>query len=541
MKVINLLALVFILIGSGSFQLAHNAKVRGEAQKPVIREMVAPLTAANIGGTIDPSFGTNGKVATQIGPGNDVPQAVALQPDGKIVVAGYGFSGVNNDFALVRYNADGTLDQTFDGPSAGNGKVLTPIGGSEDEAFGVALQPDGKIVAVGQTFSGSKTDIAIARFNTDGTLDTAFDGDGRQIISPSVGDSLARSVAIQPDGRIVIAGTGNNGANIDIVLLRLLADGSLDTSFDGDSGIGNGIVVTQPGQGNDQAYAVTVRPDGKIVVAGYYSGAASIDTVLLRYLSSGSLDPAFGTGGIAAHAFSPSDTDEALSMALQPDGKIVIAGCIRTPGIANDFLVARLLENGSRDDSFAATGLLVVPFSNATDIAFGVALQNDGKIIAVGFGSNGSNNDFAVSRVNTDGTLDVTFGMSGKVLTMVGSSVDNGVAIAVQPDGKAVVVGRTVAATADFGVVRYLSGTATVSGRILTATGAPLRSADVFLRDPDGVRRRAISSSLGFYQFNNVPAGIQYTISVSSRRYRFQQRALTVEDNLSGVDLVGLE
>jgi len=402
-------------------------------------------------GMLDATFGTNGILSTAVGSGNATAQAVAVQTDGKIVAAGYTFNGANNDFAVVRYNSDGTLDGTFDGNSgSGNGIVTTAVGTGNDEAFGMAIQSDGKIIVAGQSSNGVDTDIAFVRYNADGTLDNSFSSDGRAIFAAGVGNDMVRSVAVQTDGKIVAVGTASNGTNTDIVVVRLNAFGSLDRTFGG-----NGIVLTPVGTGNDVGYNAAIQPDGKIVASGYYRSAASTDTAVLRYNADGTLDSSFDGDGIAVFAFSP-DTDEALALALQPDGKIVIAGCIRSGGTPNDFLHARLNQNGSLDTSFGTNGSITVPFSSLIDIALGVVIQPDGKIVAAGIGSNGSNNDFSVTRLNADGSTDSTFDGDGRLQTPIGASGDNANAIAVQADGKIVVVGRTVnGSISNFGVVRY--------------------------------------------------------------------------------------
>ncbi len=408
-------------------------------------------------GNLDSTFGAGGTVTVSPGPGNDVPQAVAIQSDGKIITAGFAFNGASdrNNFAVTRLNPNGDLDTSF---SAG-GVALTPVGTGDAEGFGIALQSDGKILAVGQASNGSNSDIAIVRYNPDGTLDATFDGDGRAMFDVAGANDMARSVAVHPDGRIAIAGNGFVGSNSDIVLVRLDPDGSLDSSFDGNLGNGNGIIATPVGSGHDFGYSVAFQPDGKIVAAGYYSGPASIDSVVLRYNVDGVLDTTFSDDGKAVNAYSPDDVDEALAMALQPDGRIVIAGCIRGNGRLNDYVIARLDANGNRDQTFGDDGFTIVQFSPSPDIALGVAIQADGKIVAAGFANNGTNNDFGVTRVNANGTLDNTFHEDGIQLTMFGPFVDSATAVAVQADGKIVVVGRAVGATADFGIARYGYGT----------------------------------------------------------------------------------
>jgi len=217
-------------------------------------------------------------------------------------------------------------------------------------------------------------------------------------------------------------------------------------------------VTVAIGTGNELGYGIAVQRDGKIVVSGYYTNGASADTALLRFDQNGVLDPSFDSDGIVSSTFSP-DTDEALSLALQPDGKIVIAGCIRN-GAPNDFLLARYNENGSLDMAFAGTGFRIIPIGPAADIALSVAVQPDGKIVAAGFSSNGSNNDFGVVRVNANGSMDNTFGGDGRVTTAFAVSTDSANAVAIQADGKIVVAGRAViGSAAQFGVARYGYGT----------------------------------------------------------------------------------
>lgn len=415
----------------------------------------APVTFPFSSGSLDSTFGSNGTVVLSPGFANDVAQAVAIQSDGKIVTVGYGFNGMFNAFAVTRINPNGTPDNTFNT----SGIALTTVGPRDAEAFGVAVQSDGKIVVVGQASNGINTDIAIVRYNLDGTLDSTFDTDGRMVVDVAGGNDLGRSVAIQTDGRIVVAGNSVVGGTFDISVIRLETNGSLDASFAGNGGSGQGIVRTRFGTGNAFGYSVAVQPNAKIVVAGYYSGPASVDSVILRYNTDGALDTSFSDDGRFLHAFSSNDVDEALAMALQPDGRIVIAGCIRGGGRLNDYLIARIHPDGGLDQAFGQGGFTRVEFSPSPDIALGVAVQSDGKIIAAGFANNGVNNDFGVTRVNANGTLDSSFNEDGRQQTAFGSSTDSANAVAVQADGKIVVVGRTVFSTADFGIARYGYGT----------------------------------------------------------------------------------
>jgi uncharacterized delta-60 repeat protein len=338
-------------------------------------------------GTLDTSFDSNGKVLTDVGTGDAYCNSVAIQPDGRIVVAGYARNGSNDDIALVRYKADGSLDTNF----GSGGTVLTDIDGDNTEAaYSVAIQSDGKIVAAGSHSVGNNNnDFALVRYDTNGNLDTSFGSDGKvtTAISSGVGDDYVYSVVIQPDGKIVVAGQAT-GSNFDFALARYNTDGALDTNFDSD-----GKVITAIGSSIDAAYSVAIQSDGKIVAAG-----ASVDNkedfALVRYNANGSLDTDFGTGGKVTTDIG-SDDDLANSVAIQADGKILAAGY--SYGNNNDFALARYNADGTLDTNFGADGKVTTAIGG-TDVGVSVAIQSDGNIVLAGHSDNGSNYDFAVAR-----------------------------------------------------------------------------------------------------------------------------------------------
>jgi uncharacterized delta-60 repeat protein len=383
-------------------------------------------------GDLDITFDGDGKVTTDFGIDHDQARGVAIQSDGKIMVAGYSYNGSNYDFALTRYNANGSLDTTFDG----DGKVTTAVGSSHDEANSVAIQSDGKIVVAGSSVNGGWKDFALARYNTNGSPDTTFDGDGKVTTSVGSFDDYAYSVAIQSDGKIVIAGVSSG----DFALVRYNSNGSLDTTFDFD-----GKVTTAVGSSYDYANSVTIQSDGKIVVAGSSYNGSSHDFALARYNSNGSLDTIFDGDGKITTAVGSSD-DEAHSVAIQSDGKIVVAGYSYN-GSNMDFAVARYNSNGSLDTTFDGDGKVTTDLASPDDFAYSVAIQSDGKIVAAGF----SNSHFALSRYNSNGSLDTTFDFDGKVTTDFGGS-DVAYSVAIQSDGKIVVAGES---KGNFALARY--------------------------------------------------------------------------------------
>ena len=259
----------------------------------------------NPDGSLDLGFDEDGKVTTSFGI-NAAGSGVAIQPDEKIVVAGT----AGTDFALARYYSDGSLDTGF----GNDGKVTTSFG-SKATGSDIVIQPDGKIVIVGT----AGTDIALVRYNPDGTLDLGFDGNGK--VTTSFGTNAAGSgVVIQPDGKIVVAGTvGPNNAT-DFAIVRYNSDGSLDFTFGSD-----GKVVTNLDAMSDSGNAITLQPDNKIVVAGSKGIYFGTMFTLLRYNPDGSLDPYFGDNGIVITSLA-GEYDWAYAVTIQPDDKIIAAG-----------------------------------------------------------------------------------------------------------------------------------------------------------------------------------------------------------------------
>ncbi|MXN91620.1 T9SS type A sorting domain-containing protein [Flavobacterium sp. Sd200] len=307
-----------------------------------------------VDGGIDTSFGTNGLTTiTFIEPGPQTADTyvydIAIQSDGKILVGGYCNNNVNQtDFALVRLNTDGSLDTTFNN----TGILLFGFGSQEDRGYDIALQPDGKILMTGDSFTGSTRDIALARINSDGTFDTTFSEDGK-------------------------------------LTLEIAGD-------------------------NDQARAVAVQQDGKIVVSGYtyQPGILYSKFLTVRFTSTGEIDSTFGTNGIVTVDIA-SHNDMAYDMIIQPDGKIVVAG--ESNGSNDDFSIVRLTTNGVLDTSFSGDGKLLIPFGISSDYGRSIALQPDGKILFGGSTQMGSYQDIAIARINTDGTLDTSFSSDGKI------------------------------------------------------------------------------------------------------------------------------
>ena len=401
-------------------------------------------------GALDTTFGSaaTGKVITAMGTGNDNANGMAIQPDGRIVLAGGCINGANNDFCIARYNVDGTLDTTFNT----TGKVLSAIGASDDIASSAVIQPDGKIVLAGYCFNGANQDFCVARYTAAGALDTTFNTTGFVITPIGSSDDYASSVALQPDGKIVVAGYCFVSPAYDFCAARYTASGALDTTFNS-----TGKIITPVGSGNDVANSVAVQVDGKIVVAGYCASGGNQDFCLVRYTASGELDTTLSGTGRLVTAIG-ANNDYANRVAIQPDGKIVAAGYCYNAG-ANGVCVARFNANGSFDTTFNGSGKVFTAVNSINDDAASLVIQSDGKILTAGTCLNGSNSDFCVVRYYNDGSLDTRFNGTGKLISPIGSGNDIGKSVAQQSDGKIVVAGYCFnGANNDFCLARYDGG-----------------------------------------------------------------------------------
>ncbi|MFN0278168.1 MAG: Calx-beta domain-containing protein [Pyrinomonadaceae bacterium] len=353
-----------------------------------------------------------------------------------------------------------------------NGTGVVTMGfGAFAGASSVAIQPDGKIIAFGSSSGGSSSIFSAARYNSNGLLDTSFNDSGIIQTSIGVGGSGASSVALQSDGKIVAAGASVASAQSfstpDIAVVRYNNNGSLDASFNG-----SGIVTTRIG-GGDVAHSVAIQPDGKIIVAGGHNTQSSpLTFALVRYNSNGSLDTSFnGTGKVL------TPNGAAYSVAIQSDGKIIAAG-----DVGVNFAVARYNADGTLDPSFNGTGVVVTAVSQGSDGGRSVAIQSDGKIVVAGYADdlNQGQTDFVVVRYNSNGTLDTSFNGTGIVRTAVNSGSQNFTysrSLSIQSDGKIVVVGSAlINSNYTFAVVRYnRDGTLDTSfngtGKVTTPSG----------------------------------------------------------------------
>jgi uncharacterized delta-60 repeat protein len=407
-------------------------------------------SAAAAPGDPDPSFGTGGTLTFQPKSLDSLVNDVAVQPDGKIVVAGW----ASGDFAVVRLNPDGSPDTSF-----GNGGSVVENGvgpSSEDLADAVVIQPDGKILVAGTSFRQNDINsfATFLRLNPNGTPDASFDPAGMTGPNPE-NAGIARGamgeafdVAIDPAGRIVYAGTNGSGADAVSFVDRLKTDGTHDDSW----GAGTGDVFAT--QSPEFLARLALQADGKVVVAGSIGQATSSDVAVARVLADGSgLDPGFGNGGRTIFGYGPGNEDAGADVAVQPDGRIDVGGY---GGAAKDFTLTRLTGGGVMDTTFAG-GSVLADFGG-DNFARAVGLQADGKIL---LGGSASGTAFGVARFHPGGALDSTFGKGGKA-TVTFPAASDPTSMAIQPDGKIVLAGSN--SLGQMVVARLLGDSPGVSG-----------------------------------------------------------------------------
>lgn len=421
--------------------------------QPGLRWLI--LLRVTTAGAFDPTFGTDGEVLAS--PGNSVATTVALQADGKVLVGGYtGYdrSGAPAAWTLLRYTTSGALDPTF----ADAGKLVTSFPADSGQAWvrAVVVQPDGKIVALGQLYFpdsgwGEKSyDTGLLRYNPDGSLDPTFANQGQWQTRLALAlDKTTHPLLLQPDGKLVIVGNQTVDGQTQFVLVRLNSDGSLDTTF-ADHG-----QQRTPMESRAEARALARQPDGKLVVVGLAQTSQTFEDafVVVRYHVNGALDTSFDNDGLLFTPF--TQTTGAYAVAAQADGKLVVAGIAQSVEKLGDdaFTLVRYQPDGALDPTFAGDGKVLTAWPAVDAGMRDLLIQPDGKLVAGGYIADEYNRDFALVRYLPTGAIDHTFGCRDFVATDHGATGDMVSALVLQPDGKIVAAGYTYYT---FGLARYL-------------------------------------------------------------------------------------
>lgn len=410
--------------------MTTHAHARGVARRMLLAAAALCLARAADAqpspGQLDPAFGANGQVVVELSAGGgERASAIVRQADGRLVAAGR----VGPDFALVRVDNRGVLDPAF----GQGGHVVTDVPGA-GQIHALVQQPDGKLVAAGVSGEGSgNADITLARYDVHGSLDPTF-GRGGIVTTDVFGlDDTVFALVVQPDGKVVAAGRADvpDGA---FALARYHADGTPDTTF----GFGGVALTPFPG-GDATARALVLAPDGTLVAAGR-AGTSPVYVALAGYTPDGRADPTFGFGGSGISGLSPFGAAEATGLVRLNDGALVVAGAAELAPGWRDVLVAKFLPSGHDVDATFGRlpGFTVTDLGSLTDTASAVAVQSDGKVLVAG----ATGDDFALIRYDAAGHPDPSF-LGGTVLTDFGGLTDQAFALVLQPDGKAVAAGSS--------------------------------------------------------------------------------------------------
>ncbi|MZR62298.1 hypothetical protein [Alcanivorax sp. DP30] len=468
--------------------------------------LIGSMPALAAPGDLDTSFGEGGISLSQVGPqlfdGSEFFNAIIQDINGNIVAVGHSSNGNADDFSIARYTSEGQADVTF----GDNGIVLTDLSGSLDQAYSVIEDSSGKLVVAGVSHNGSDTDFALARYTSEGQLDTSFGDNGIVITDLSGSSDQAYSVIEDGNGKLVVAGHSHNGSDYDFSLARYTSDGQLDTSFGN-----NGIVITDLNAASrDTARSLIKDDSGNLIVAGSSRSDTSsdFDFALVRYTNTGQLDSSFGDNGIVITDLNATSSDIAQSLITDDSGKLIAAGSSRsgtnsafalvrytatgqldtgfgTNGKTltdiggsgggssviqngngdlvvagssnNDFALARYTSEGQLDASFGDNGMAITDISTQ-DSARSAMEDANGNLVLAGFSRNSSNLDFTLASFTSEGQLNTSFGDNGIVITSQKFSKDQARSIITDSSGKLIVAGHSYTVTGtDFALARYLS------------------------------------------------------------------------------------
>ena len=415
-------------------------------------------------GALDPSFGSGGMLTTTFAGADARAGAIAIDTSGRIVVGGFS-SSHSGDFAVARYTSSGALDSSF---GSGNGTASFDFSGDDDVEQALAVDPhDGRIALAGETFTtNTAPHFALQVVNANGTPDTAFGTAHNGQVTTSLGtDSTIFGVAFDSQGRIVVAGYAYNGTQDVFALARYNPDGSLDTTF-GPGGTGT---VLTPIAAHAIGSAIAIDSQGRIVVAGTANATGGADEVAIaRYGANGTLDSSFAGGGTLTFGIGTTGSG-VNAMAVDTQGRVVLGGFSEQPGGTDDLAVMRVTASGSLDRSFGqgGSGSVTAAPGQDEDPSRSIGIDAHGRIV---YGATGSDGNFDLVRYNTDGSPDTTFNGTGEVTAKLGASAGAGLkappaALAVDPQDRIVLAGTTGSgSTSAFALARYIGDAGSSGG-----------------------------------------------------------------------------
>ncbi len=458
-------------------------------------------------GYLDLGFNEDGIYSADFGTnGFDILYDAVLQEDGKILATGIS----NNDFAVLRLLPDGTPDPEF----GDDGVAQHDFNGTSDRSHAIVIQPDGRIVVAGQIQINSQADFAVLRLLSDGKIDSTFGTNGWTVTDLGTDYEFPNCAALQADGKIIAAGRKADVFQSDFTMVRYHTDGRVDSLFGN-----NGIVGTNLRE-EDEVTSIAIQPDGQILLAGFASISAKGDFAVARYNPDGTLDKFFGEGGhIITDIEGVNASDLINAMVLLPDGKILAAGFANYFNLdgTSDIGIVRYDENGILDPEFGVGGVSVTRLGSSTN-TYGMSVQPDGKII-VGGVSNVIMEEkrWLLARFHSNGVLDEGFGTTGYTTTEMPGNNGSVTALLIQPDSRIILAGYTGAnPDLDYTVARYIADfilTQTVTA--ITCPGA--NDGSITIEASGGVAPYGYSIDGVTFQseniFTNLPPGT-YTITI---------------------------
>ncbi|NUQ80717.1 MAG: T9SS type A sorting domain-containing protein [Bacteroidetes bacterium] len=419
--------------------------------------IASPVLAQD--GDLDDKFGSGGIVVTDLKGASEWGRSVKIQPDGRILVGGYAMVEENQDFLLIRYLEDGTLDDSF----GISGIATTDIAGGADYGYSVALLPDGMILLAGEVQTGESYHMAVARYHDDGTIDSTFGTDG-VVIVPVGNSSAAWSVVTDENDYIWLAGQAVMLESNDMVVVRLKPSGEPDPDFDSD-----GIATFDLG-GNDVAWSIALLSDGSFLAAGYTNLKGTDDFALIKGNSEGRIDEGFGDLG-SVILESNDGTDRCRAVRLDFENHIYLGGTLFEDG-KYKAAVIRLLSDGKADDTFGIKGIASYSLFGDYENGYDLELQADGKTVWAGHSRVEGTWTFSIMRLKEGGALDLDFYDSGYRSVPIGTGQSIGFSVEVQDDGNIVMAGyQSDAETQDVAVARMMGSSGPLPVELSSFTG----------------------------------------------------------------------
>jgi uncharacterized delta-60 repeat protein len=525
-------------------------KTQNKTMKKVTSTLTMALLCLYVNaqvGNLDPTFNASGTPGFRIDNSSGTPDgyefatAMAFTSDGKILVAGR----AENDayFLITRYTMDGAIDGTF-----GTGGIVKARSEENNSArgYGMALQPDGKIVMAGWNWP-STIDFCVMRFNADGSFDNSF-GTGGKVTTPiGSGNDEGTNVAIQSDGKIVVTGSSFNASgNTDYVVIRYTSAGAVDSTFGT-----NGIVTTDINSYDIPEGIAINSTTGAITIAGTSNSNYSLlgnhhtgngDFTVVRYTSSGALDGSFGTGGIATFDISSGSADAAHSLAVQPDGKLIVAGTTVRTVNNKDVVVIRLTTAGAPDASFGTGGIAIENYDgvNSDDDCRSVAVQSDGKIVIGGsvdaFPNTTGLNPIGLMlmRFTTNGALDPSFNGDGKTAANI-AWTDNDFGVAIALSGNRIYLAGSSGQPKDLAIAAFQNSVGAPLPLVLSQFYAQKQTSKVVLQwltsSEENVKQFVIERSNDGKAYKAIGTMAAVGNSATTQRYSFTDQSPFMSTN----------